>query len=40
MKIWEKVIDLKISGVTSVSKKQFGFLPGKSTIESIFCVDK
>lgn len=40
MKILEKVIDLKIRGETSVLKNQFGFMPGKSTTEPIFCVRK
>lgn len=38
MKIWEKVIDLRIKSETSVSKNQFGFMPGKSTMEPMFCV--
>ncbi|KAF0752588.1 Uncharacterized protein FWK35_00011041 [Aphis craccivora] len=36
MKIWEKVLDLRITGETSVSKNQFGLMPGKSTMEPIF----
>jgi len=38
MKIWKKAIGLRIGGETSVSKNQFGFMPGKSTMKPIFCV--
>jgi len=41
MKIWKKIIDLRrllIRSDTSVSKNQFGFMPGKSIMKSIFCV--
>jgi len=29
MKIWEKIIDKRIKSETSVSRNQFGFMPGK-----------
>ena len=38
MKVWEKVIDKRIRSETAVSKNQFGFMPGKSTMEPIFCM--
>lgn len=38
MKMWEKVIDLRVRSELSVTNNQFRFMPGKSTMESIFCV--
>src|SRR5215469_16812339 len=36
MKIWEKVIDARLRKVTGVASNQFGFVPGKSTIQLVF----
>ena len=38
MKIWEKVIEKRLRSETTVSRNQFGFMPGKSTMEPIFCM--
>jgi len=38
MKIWEKIINKRIRSETSVTKNQFSFMPGKSTMEPLFCV--
>ena len=38
MKIWEKIIEKRIRCETSISGNQFGFMPGKSTMEPLFCV--
>ena len=36
MKLWERVIEHRLRRITSVTKKQFGFMPGRSTTEAIF----
>jgi hypothetical protein len=36
MKLWERIIEQHLRGVTNVTKKQFGFIPGRSTMEAIF----
>ena len=36
MKLWERVIEHRLRRITSVSEKQFGFMPGKSTVEEIY----
>ena len=38
MKLWEKVIEHRLRRVTSVTQNQFGFMPGRSTIEAIFLI--
>ena len=38
MKIWEKIIEKRIRSETAISGNQFGFMPGKSTMEPLFCV--
>ena len=38
MKHWERVIEHRLRGVTSVTQKQFGFMPGRSTMEAIFLI--
>ncbi|GJX06084.1 retrovirus-related pol polyprotein LINE-1 [Tanacetum coccineum] len=35
MKLWERVIERRLRKETSVSENQFGFMPGRSTIEAI-----
>jgi len=37
MKNWEK-IEKRIKSETSISEKQVGFMPGKSTMKPKFCV--
>ena len=36
MKLWEMVIEYYLRRITSVSEKQFGFMPGRSTMEAIY----
>ena len=38
MKLWEKVIDSKIRNDVTIAEQQFGFMPGRSTTEAIFCL--
>ncbi len=35
MKLWERVIEQRLRACTSISENQFGFMPGRSTIEAI-----
>ncbi|GJN13378.1 hypothetical protein PR202_gb00072 [Eleusine coracana subsp. coracana] len=36
MKLWERIIEHRLRRVTSVTQNQFGFMPGRSTMEAIF----
>ena len=36
MKLWERVIEHRLRRVMNVTKKQFGFMPRRSTTEAIF----
>ena len=38
MKSWEKVIDLRIKNEVTIAEQHFGFIPGRSTIDAIFCL--
>jgi hypothetical protein len=38
MKLWERVIEHRLRKMTSVTKNQFGFMPGRSTTEAIFLI--
>jgi Reverse transcriptase (RNA-dependent DNA polymerase) len=38
MKLWERVIEHRLRIETDVSDKQFGFMPGRSTMEAIFLI--
>ncbi len=38
MKLWEKVIEHWLRKMTSTTKNQFGFMPGRSTMEAIFLI--
>ncbi|XP_049369420.1 uncharacterized protein LOC125834308 [Solanum verrucosum] len=35
MKIWERVVEIRVRRGVSISENQFGFMPGRSTIEAI-----
>jgi len=35
MKLWERVIEHRLSQNVEVSENQFGFMPGRSTTEAI-----
>ena len=36
MKIWERIIDRRLREETSIGEEQFGFMPGRGTIDAIF----
>jgi hypothetical protein len=38
MKLWERILKHCLRGVTNVTKNQFGFIPGRSTMEVIFLI--
>jgi hypothetical protein len=38
MKLWERIIKHRLRGVTNVTENQFGFMPGRSTMEVIFLI--
>jgi phosphoheptose isomerase len=38
MKLWERVIEHRLRKLTTFSKNQFGFMPGRSTMEAIFLI--
>ena len=38
MKLWERVIEHRLRRVTSMTQNQFGFMPGRSTMEAIFLI--
>jgi len=36
MKLWERVIEHRLRSITTVSDNQFGFMPGRSTMEALY----
>jgi hypothetical protein len=38
MKLWERIIEHRLRGVTNVTENQFGFMPGRSTMDAIFLI--
>jgi hypothetical protein len=38
IKLWERIIEHRLRGVTNVTKNQFGFMQGRSTMEAIFLI--
>jgi hypothetical protein len=38
MKLWERIIEHRLRGVTNVTKNQFGFMPRRSIMEAIFLI--
>jgi hypothetical protein len=38
MKLWERVIGHRLRGMTHITMNQFGFKPGRSTMEAIFLI--
>jgi hypothetical protein len=38
MKLWERIIEHRLRGVTNVTENQFRFMPGRSTMEAIFLI--
>jgi hypothetical protein len=40
MKLWERIIEHRLRGVTNVTENQFGFMPGRSIIKAIFLISQ
>ena len=40
MKLWKRVIERRLRKDVSISENQFGFMPGRSTIEAIYLLRK
>jgi hypothetical protein len=38
IKVWEIIIEHRLRGVTNVTENQFGFMPERSTMETIFLI--
>ena len=38
IKLWERVIEARIRKEVTIAEQQFGFLPGRSTTDAIFCL--
>ena len=38
MKLWERVIEARIRKKVTSGEQQFGFMPGRSTADAIFCL--
>jgi hypothetical protein len=38
MKLWERIIEHRLRGVTNITKNQFGFMSERSTMEAIFLI--
>ena len=36
IKLWERAIEQRLRHETTLSKNQFGFIPGRSTMEAIY----
>jgi hypothetical protein len=40
MKLWERIIEHRLRGVTNVIENQFGFMSGRSTMKTIFLISQ
>ena len=38
MILWERVIEARIRKEMTIAEQQFGFMPGRSTTDAIFCL--
>ena len=38
MKLWERIIQARIRKEVNIAEQQFGFMPGSSTTDAIFCL--
>ena len=38
MKLWERVIETRIRKEVTIAEQKFGFMPGRSTTDAIFCL--
>ena len=38
MQLWERIIETRIRKEVTIAEQQFGFIPGRSTTDAIFCL--
>ena len=38
MKVWERIIEARLRDRVEISKQQYGFMPGKETINAMFAL--
>ena len=38
MKIWERIMEVRLRWIVEISEEQFGFMPGRSTTDAIFAL--
>ena len=38
IKLWEREIEARIRKEVTIAEQQFGFMPGRSTTDAIFCL--
>ena len=38
MKVWERIIEARLRDEVEISKQQYGFMPGKGTIDTMFAL--
>ena len=38
MRLWERIIEARIRKEVTIAEQQFGFMPGRSTTDAIFCL--
>ena len=38
LKLWERVVENRLRSMVNISERQYGFQPGKSTIQPLFCL--
>ena len=38
LKLWERVVESRLRKMVNISEIQYGFQPGKSTIQPLFCL--
>ena len=38
MKVWERIIETRLSDRVEISKQQYGFMPGKGTTDAMFAL--
>lgn len=38
LKMWERIVDRRLRNLVMVTQQQFGFMPGRSTTDTIFAL--
>ena len=38
MKVWERIIEARLTDSVEINKQQYGFMPGKGTTDSMFAL--